>query len=83
LAKALHAIDAVLERSGRVIDVELAEPHSDTWSTPVLLRTAILLDAWGDIDLLEHAAWLGPLLVAALLRREGVAGHDLLSWSAA
>ncbi|TIW05303.1 MAG: DUF1612 domain-containing protein, partial [Mesorhizobium sp.] len=32
--------------------------------------------AWSEIEVLQHAAWLGPLLVGALLRQEGVtAGH--------
>ncbi|MER8880178.1 DUF1612 domain-containing protein [Mesorhizobium sp. M0437] len=27
--------------------------------------------------MLQHATWLGPLLVAALLRQEGLAAHHL------
>jgi hypothetical protein len=49
---------------------------ADTRELPAVLRAAILLDAWSEIDVLQHAAWLGPLLVAALLRQEGLAaGH--------
>jgi hypothetical protein len=49
---------------------------ADTRALPMVLRAAILLDAWSEIEVLQHAAWLGPLLVAALLRQEGlVAGH--------
>ena len=44
-----------------------------------MLRAAILLEAWSEIDVLQRAAWLGPLLVAALLRQEGIAGHHLPS----
>ncbi|WP_425351705.1 DUF1612 domain-containing protein [Mesorhizobium helmanticense] len=29
--------------------------------------------------MLQHGAWLGPLLVAALLRQEGLAGNHLVS----
>ncbi|WP_348627190.1 RHE_PE00001 family protein [Mesorhizobium sp. WSM2561] len=48
----------------------------ETRELPVVLRVAILLEAWSGIEVLQHAAWLGPLLVAALLRQEGlVAGH--------
>ncbi|WP_394890011.1 DUF1612 domain-containing protein [Mesorhizobium sp. AaZ16] len=36
----------------------------------------ILLVAWSDIEVLQHGAWIGPLLVAALLRQQGLAaGH--------
>lgn len=46
---------------------------------PVVLRAAILIEAWSEIEVLQHAAWLGPLLVAALLRQEGLATHNLAS----
>ncbi|MER8911795.1 RHE_PE00001 family protein [Mesorhizobium sp. M0854] len=41
---------------------------------PVVLRAALLLDAWSDIEVLQHAAWL-----AALLRQEGLAANHLAS----
>ncbi|WP_292232046.1 DUF1612 domain-containing protein [Mesorhizobium sp.] len=44
-----------------------------------MLRAAILLEAWSDIEVLQHAAWLGPLLVAALLRQNGLATNHLAS----
>lgn len=50
-----------------------------TRDLPVVLRAALLLDAWGAIEVLQHAAWLGPLLVAALLRQEGLAANHLAS----
>ncbi|MER9070052.1 RHE_PE00001 family protein [Mesorhizobium sp. M0902] len=50
-----------------------------TRDLPVVLRSAILLEAWCDIEVLQHAAWLGPLLVAALLRQEGLAANHLAS----
>ena len=60
-------------------DARLAEWQdvlADTRELPAVLRAAILLEAWSDIEVLQHAAWLGPLLVAALLRQEGLAaGH--------
>ncbi|MER8501576.1 RHE_PE00001 family protein [Mesorhizobium sp. M1142] len=34
---------------------------------------------WQDIEVLQHGAWLGSLLVAALLRQEGLAAHHLAS----
>lgn len=42
-----------------------------------MLRAAILLEAWQDIEVLQHTTWLGPLFVAALLRQEGVAANHL------
>ncbi|RWA98669.1 MAG: DUF1612 domain-containing protein [Mesorhizobium sp.] len=50
-----------------------------TRDLPVVLRAAILLEAWQSIEVLQHAAWLGPQLVAALLRQEGLAGNHLVS----
>jgi len=44
---------------------------------PAVLRAAILLDAWSDIEVLQHAAWLGSLLCAALLSQEGFGPHLL------
>ncbi|MES0100683.1 RHE_PE00001 family protein [Mesorhizobium sp. M0019] len=48
-----------------------------TRDLPVVLRGAILLKAWSDIEVLQHGVWLGPLLIAALLRQEGLAAHHL------
>lgn len=48
-----------------------------TRDLPVVLRAAILLEAWQNIEVLQHATWLGPLLVAALLRQEGIAANHL------
>ncbi|MER9731577.1 RHE_PE00001 family protein [Mesorhizobium sp. M0217] len=50
-----------------------------TRNLPLVMRAAILLEAWSDIEVLQHAAWLGPLLVAALLRQEGLAANHLAS----
>ncbi|MER9215852.1 RHE_PE00001 family protein [Mesorhizobium sp. M0663] len=44
---------------------------------PVVLRAALLLDAWNDIEVLQRGDWIGPLLVAALMRQEGPAVHHL------
>ena len=63
-------------------DARLAEWQDvvvQTRPLPVVLRAAILLEAWSEIDVLQRAAWLGPLLVAALLRQEGIAAHHLAS----
>jgi Protein of unknown function (DUF1612)/HTH DNA binding domain len=50
---------------------------AQTEGLPVVLRAAILVDAWHQIDVLQHGAWLGVLLVAALLRQDAIAAHHL------
>ncbi|MER8792222.1 RHE_PE00001 family protein [Mesorhizobium sp. M0923] len=50
---------------------------AETRELPAVLRAAILLEAWADIEVLQHGVWLGPLLVAALLRQEGLAANHL------
>ncbi|MPR09244.1 DUF1612 domain-containing protein [Microvirga tunisiensis] len=50
-----------------------------TRDLPVILRAAVLLEAWSDTEVLQHATWLGPLFVAALLRQEGLAANHLVS----
>jgi Protein of unknown function (DUF1612)/HTH DNA binding domain len=110
LARALAAMDRVLEHSAKVMDNSDALPGPErparqerpsmvydldwdedarmakwqdvivqTRSLPVVLRAAILTDAWSEIDVLQRASWMGPLLVAALLRQEGIAAHHLAS----
>lgn len=44
---------------------------------PPLLAAAIAFDAWAAIEPLQHRPWLGPLLVAGLLRARGKARHHL------
>ncbi|WP_292329097.1 RHE_PE00001 family protein [Mesorhizobium sp.] len=50
---------------------------ADTREWPLVMRAAILLGAWQNIEVLQHATWLGPLLVAALLRQEGISANHL------
>ncbi|MDG4890006.1 MULTISPECIES: RHE_PE00001 family protein [unclassified Mesorhizobium] len=109
LGEEFAAIDAVLERTSKVLegggvparreaasqsdrpglvydldwdeDARLAEWQdvlAATRQLPVVLRAAILLDAWFEIEVLQHATWLGPLLVAALLRQEGLCASHLV-----
>lgn len=58
---------------------EWLEVIAKTRSLPVVMRAAILIEAWSEIDVLQRAGWLGPLLVAALLRQAGIAAHHLAS----
>ncbi|MCO5733246.1 RHE_PE00001 family protein [Rhizobium sp. SSA_523] len=44
----------------------------DTQHLPAVLQAVLLLDAWSEIGVFQHGAWLGRLLVAALLRRRHV-----------
>lgn len=112
LERAMAGLDAVLERSAKVLEGQATEASPDrtrpvdrpeliydadwdedvrlsnwqqvimeTMSLPPVLRAAVLLDAWGEIEVLQHASWLGPLLASALLRQEGLAAHHLPSWS--
>jgi hypothetical protein len=39
---------------------------------PPVLRSAIMLDAWNRLEVLQRSPWLGRQLAAALLREEGV-----------
>ena len=50
---------------------------SQTEDVLAVLRAAILSDAWNEIEPLQHAPWLGPLLVAALLRQNGTTQNHL------
>jgi hypothetical protein len=42
-----------------------------------VLRAALALDAWTDIEVLQRGDWIGGLLVGALLREEGVTANHL------
>ncbi len=39
---------------------------------PPVLQAILVLDAWNELAVLQRAPWLGPLLAASLLRREGL-----------
>jgi hypothetical protein len=50
---------------------------AQTEGLPAVLRAAILSDAWSEIEVLQHASWLGPLFVAALLRQTAITSNHL------
>lgn len=39
---------------------------------PPVLQAIVALDAWNELAVLQHAPWLGRLLVASLLRQAGI-----------
>jgi len=39
---------------------------------PAVLQVIIVLDAWNQLSVLQHAPWLGRLLCASILRQAGV-----------
>jgi hypothetical protein len=41
------------------------------------MAAGLAFDAWETIEPLQHLAWLGPLLVSAVLRERGKARHHL------
>ncbi|QLL64263.1 DUF1612 domain-containing protein (plasmid) [Sinorhizobium mexicanum] len=45
---------------------------AETEALPPVLRAALLLDAWNDLQVLQHAPWLGRLLAAETLRQAGL-----------
>ena len=54
------------------------EALDDSESLPPLLGAAIALLAWGEIEPLQHRAWLGRLLVGAMLRARSRTRSHLL-----
>ncbi|MCW0982553.1 RHE_PE00001 family protein [Agrobacterium sp. BT-220-3] len=61
---------------------EWRQVHSQTEELPTILRTAILLDAWNMIEVLQRSPWLGRLLAAAFLRDGAVSPDHLPALSA-
>jgi hypothetical protein len=39
---------------------------------PAMLQAVVVLDAWNELSVLQHAPWLGRLLAASILRQTGV-----------
>ncbi|WP_435657103.1 RHE_PE00001 family protein [Brucella pituitosa] len=63
----------------------------DEWRTvlrsisdlPPVLQAILALDAWNELTVLQRAPWLGRLLAASLLRREGLTSQaHLLAFNA-
>jgi len=45
---------------------------TQTQDLPAALRAIVTLDAWYEPSVLQHAPWLGRLLVASILRQAGI-----------
>lgn len=59
---------------------EWARIAEETLDLPAVLRAALLIDAWNEISVLQHAPWLGRLVAAASLRQSGMTtGAHLLA----
>ncbi len=55
--------------------------HDRTRDLPPLLAAAVVWDAWEDIEPLQHQHWLGPMLVAAMLRERGKTRSHLAAFN--
>ncbi|MGK6315631.1 RHE_PE00001 family protein [Neorhizobium sp. DT-125] len=54
---------------------------SETEGLPPLLRAVLLLDAWNQLQVLQHAPWLGRLLAASLLREADITAVHLAAFN--
>jgi Protein of unknown function (DUF1612)/HTH DNA binding domain len=74
LAKPRRERDPLVYEVGRDEELRLTEWLALVRATkelPPLLRAAIALDAWREIDVMQRAPWLGRLLVAGSIRETG------------
>jgi len=81
-----EALPATRENSGLIYDEdwdeagrlsEWREGLAESRDLPPLMAAGLAFEAWETIEPLQHRAWLGPLLVSALLRERGKTRHHL------
>ncbi len=86
LAERIAPVQRKRDDSGLVYDedwdeegrlAEWRERLGDMTNLPPLMTAGAALDAWEEIEPLQHSPWLGSLLVADLLRRRGKTLHHL------
>ncbi len=56
-------------------DARLDEWRGVLWQAenlPAVVQAIVILDAWNELSVLQHAPWLGRLLAASILRQAGV-----------
>lgn len=73
--KAPLVYDPEWDEEERMAEWQAVLHHTEDY--PPVLQAILLLDAWNEIGVLQHAPWMGRLLFGALLRRCGVTtgGH--------